>query len=142
MKTFISTRQFAVLNYLCSILLFASPWLFGFAHLSGAAPLISLYMGGIFIFMAVFADNKLGIFRSMPLQMHLVIMMFSGFFLMVSPWLFSSADMVYLPHMIFGIVFIGLSIFTQNSPFLNSPHRAVREAGIRSLDANEGRLMV
>jgi hypothetical protein len=101
-----------------------------------------MYMGGILLLMAMFGDNRLGLFKSLPTQMHLVMLMFCGFFLMVSPWLFSSGDMVYVPHIIFGVVFILLSIFTQNSPFLNSPHRALREAGITSLDANEGRLMV
>lgn len=142
MKTFISTTQFAVINYLGSMALLASPWLFGFAHLSGAASLIPMYMGGVLLFMATFSDTKLGLFKSMPVQMHLVLLMFCGFFLMVSPWLFSSGDMVYVPHMAFGLLFLILSIFTQNSPFLTSPHRAVREAGIRSIDASEGRLMV
>ena|ERR1700712_2826906 len=142
MKTFIPTTQFAVINYLGSIMLFASPWLFGFAHSSGAASLIPMYMGGTLLFLATFGNNKLGLFKSMPLQMHLILLMFCGFFLMVSPWLFSSGDMVYVPHMAFGLLFLILSIFTQNSPFLTSPHRAVREAGMQSIDANEGRLMI
>ncbi|MEO6524083.1 MAG: hypothetical protein ABIN91_20530 [Mucilaginibacter sp.] len=142
MKTFIPTTQFAAADYLGSAALFVSPWVFGFAHSSGAASLIPMYMGGILLLMATFADNKLGLFKSLPNQMHMVILMFSGFFLMVSPWLFNFADVTFLPTLLFGALFMVLSIFTQNSPFLTSPHRAVREAGIQSLDANEGRLMV
>lgn len=142
MKPFIPTTEFAALDYIGSAALFASPWVFGFAHSTGAASLIPMYMGGTFILMAMFADNKFGLFKSLPMQMHLVILMFSGFFLLVSPWIFSFADIVFLPHVIFGAIFILLPIFTQNSPFLTKPRRALREAGIKSVDANEGRLMM
>jgi len=142
MKTFIPTTQFAAMDYVGSILLFASPWLFGFAHLSGAASLIPMYMGGTLLLMALFTDNKLGLFKAIPMQMHLIIMMFCSFFLLVSPFIFSFADKVFLPQVILGLIFIGLSIFTHNSPFLTRPHKALREAGIKSRDANEGRLMI
>lgn len=143
MKTFISTSTFGAIDYVVSVALFVSPWVYGFAHSSGAASLIPMYMGGTLLLMAAFGDNKFGLFKSLPMQMHLVIMMFSGFFLLVSPWVFNFTDIVFLPHVFFGVFLMLISIFTQNSPLLNKkPHRAVREAGIQSLDANEGRLMV
>ena len=142
MKKYVPTTTFAVLDYLASALLYVSPWLFGFAHTNGAASLIPMYMGGTFLLMAVFADNKLGLFKSLPMQLHLIMLLFSGFFLLVSPWLFSFSSQVFLPQALLGLFFILIAIFTQNSPFINSPHLPVREAGIQSLDANEGRLMV
>jgi hypothetical protein len=142
MKTFISTTTFGVIDYLGSALLFASPWMFGFAHASGAASLIPMYMGGILLMMAMFTDNKLGLFKSLPMQLHLVLLMFAGFFLLVSPWIFSYWEKVFLPQVFLGLFFIVIAIFTQKSPFVNKPHRAMGEAGRKSFDAKEGRLMV
>jgi hypothetical protein len=65
-----------------------------------------------------------------------------AFFLAVSPWILSFAHIVFLPQLILGLLFMVLAIFTHNSPFLTKPHKALREAGIKSTDANEGRLMI
>jgi hypothetical protein len=142
MKPFISTTAFGVIDYIGSMALVASPWVFGFSHAIGGASLIPMYMGGTLLLMAIFTNNKLGLFKSIPMQLHLVLLLFSGFFLLVSPWILSFSDLVYWPQVIFGLLFIFISIFTQNSPFLTKPHVPLPEAGITSLDAHEGRLML
>ncbi|BBI59494.1 hypothetical protein HSBAA_08000 [Vreelandella sulfidaeris] len=40
----------------------------------------------------------------------------SGILLLVSPWLFGFADIVYLPHLILGILEIGASLTTEKQP--------------------------
>ncbi len=144
MKTIISTSFYAYLNYIGSILLLLSPWLFGFDELKGgsASIFIPVFTGMSLLTMALFTNNELGVFKAFPMQLHLVITAFSGFFLLTSPWLFDFYAQVYIPHVCLGSFFLLAGIFTANSPFLVRPHHALREAGITSIDANEGRLMV
>lgn len=144
MKTFISTAFYAYLNYICSILLLFSPWLFGFDQLKGgsASMFVPVIIGSSLLIMALFTNNELGVYKAFPMQLHLITTTFAGFFVLVSPWVFNFSSQVYIPHVCLGSFFLLAGIFTSNSPFLNKPHRALREAGIQSTDANEGRLMV
>jgi hypothetical protein len=141
MKPFIPTTFYAVLQYLGSIFLITSPWIFKFGNIGGAL-FIPVIMGVLLLLIAVFSDNKLGMIQIFPMQMNLFLTMFAGFLLMVGPGLYSFAKFVFWPHFISGAVFFVLSIFTQNSPFITKPHKQLREAGITSTDAHEGRLMV
>ncbi|MEJ7827105.1 MAG: SPW repeat protein [Segetibacter sp.] len=40
----------------------------------------------------------------------------SGILLAASPWIFSFADTVYIPHLIFGLLEIGASLMTKTQP--------------------------
>jgi len=85
MKPFISTKFYGFLNYILALTLIASPWLFNFTDVSSAALLMPIYLGWLQLIMAVFADNETGFVKQFPMQMHLVLDVFMGFLLMVSP---------------------------------------------------------
>lgn len=150
MKPFISTTAYGIINYIIAALLLSSrlPETFNLTHFGGAALFIPILMGAFLSYIAIFSDNKVGFIKVFPMQMSLVLAMFAGFLLVVSPWLydFASANTknegVFLPHVIIGAVLLFCSIFTQNSPFLTKPHKPLREAGITSTDSTEGRLTV
>jgi hypothetical protein len=143
MKPFIATSFYAVIQYLGSILLITSPWAFGFIDSgSTAAYYIPVIMGILLLLIAVFSDNKLGIIPVFPMQMNLLLAMFAGFLLIVGPALYSFSSIVFLPHLVFGSLFVLLALFTQNSPFTTPAHEQLKEGGITSTDAHEGRLMV
>ncbi len=142
MKPFIATSFYAVIQYLGSILLITSPWVFNFVDIGGASYFIPVIMGCLLLLIAVFSDNKLGIIKVFPMQMNLFLAMFAGFLLLVGPFLYSFADKVYAPHLCLGALFFLCSLFTTNSPFTTAPHEPLREAGITSTDSHEGRLMI
>ena len=120
----------------------ASPWLFGYVNVSSAALFLPIYIGWLQLIMAIFADNKASFIRQLPMQTDLVIDVFMGFILVISPWLYNFSDKVFLPQLLLGLTLIGFGIFTVKSPFLNKPHHSVPEGQLRSTDSTEGRLSI
>jgi hypothetical protein len=119
MKSFISTKVHGVLDYASAVLMIASPWLFGFEPVGGAALFLPIVLGAIQFIMVIFTRHELGMYKVVPIQLHLIIDMFLGFILLVSPFLYGFYHIVFLPHVIFGLLLIGAGIFTSPSPFLD-----------------------
>jgi len=142
MKPFIPTAVYGVLNYIISITLVASPWLFGLVSISSAALFLPMYIGWLQFIMAVFADNETGFIKRFPLQIHMVLDVLMGFILMVSPWLYNFSTKIFWPELLFGGLLFCLGIFTKNSPFLTMPHRSVPEGQMTSTDSSDGRLSI
>jgi hypothetical protein len=142
MKPFISKTFHGVINYVGAILLMASPWLFNFSELKGAAILVPLYFGWLQLIMAIFSDNPLGFIKVFPMQMHNCLDVFSGSFLLMLPITYGFCSQVFWPHFLLGSLFFLSGIFTVESPFLTRPHRSLPEAGITSIDSHDGRLNV
>jgi|SRR6185437_7655198 len=142
MKPFVPTVFYGVLNYIISLTLILSPWLFGLINISSAAFLIPLYIGWLQLIMAIFVDNETGFVKQFPMQIHLALDVAMGFILMVSPWIYSFSSKIFWPELTFGGLLFLLGIFTKNSPFLTRAHRAAREGQLTSTDSFEGRLNV
>ena len=106
------------MDYVSGILITASPWLFGFAHLGGAPVFIPLVFGVLQLIMVIFTKHELGLIKVIPIQTHLFIDMMTGFYLFVSPFLYEFYPFVVLPHVLLGLFLFGSGIFTQYSPFL------------------------
>jgi hypothetical protein len=125
MKPFISTKFYGYFNYLLAITLIASPWLFGFNNGSSAALLIPIYFGWLQLIMAIFVNNEGGIIKQFPMPTHLVLDVFMGFIIMVSPWLWAFDKEEFLPQFILGLVLFCLGLFTKRSPFSDDSHRSI-----------------
>jgi hypothetical protein len=89
---FIPTKIHGYMDYLMGALLIISPWLFGFAN------------GGI-------AQSP-----TIPMPTHLWLDVGSGALLAISPWLFGFASVVFVPHLIFGLLEIGAGLTTRTVP--------------------------
>jgi hypothetical protein len=111
---FVSTRIHGVADYGLGIVLMASPWLFGFAT-GGPAQWVPIVVGAGVLVMAVFTLNETGLFRVLPMDFHLGVDFWAGALLVVSPWLFNFADVVFLPHLVLGLVEIGTSLTTRKT---------------------------
>ena len=150
MKPFISTTTYGIINYIIAALLLSSrlPETFNLTYYGGAALFIPILMGAFLSYIAIFSDNKVGFIKVFPMQMSLVLAMFAGFLLLVSPWLYDFAGKntnnngVFWPHVIFGAILLFCALFTQGSPLTTKPHEQLPEAGITSTDSLEGRLNV
>jgi hypothetical protein len=142
MKPFIPTAIYGVLNYILSLTLIASPWLFGLVNISSAALLIPIFIGWLQLIMAIFVDNETGFVKQFPMQIHLVLDVAMGFILMVSPWLYTFSSKAFLPELLLGGLLFCMGIFTKKSPFLTKPHHAAPEGQLTSTDSYEGRLNV
>jgi hypothetical protein len=142
MKPFIPTAFYGVLNYILSLTLIASPWLFGYADVSSAALLIPIYFGWLQLIMAIFVDNETGFVKQFPMQMHLVLDVVMGFIIMVSPWLWDFSSKVFLPQLLMGLLLFCMGLFTKKSPFTTKPHHSAPEGIYTSTDSTEGRLSI
>ena len=119
---FIPTRFHGVLDYLAGALLIGSPWLFNFAA-GGTETWVPVTIGIMVLQQTILTDFEAGIIRKIPMQTHLMMDFGIGVILAISPWLFSFADAVYMPHLIFGIFSILASLTTHRvpgAPYLSS----------------------
>jgi hypothetical protein len=109
---FLSTRVHGVMDYIMGILLLASPYLFGFAT-GGVKQWLPMILGLAMLGMSLLTRYEWGAVRVIPMPVHLAIDGLSGALLAVSPWLFGFAGIVYLPHLILGIIELGTSLMTE-----------------------------
>jgi hypothetical protein len=109
---FLSTRVHGIMDYMMGILLLASPYLFGFAT-GGVKQWLPMILGVAMIGMSLLTRYEWGALRVIPMPVHLVIDGLSGALLAVSPWLFGFAGVVFLPHLVLGLIELGTSLMTE-----------------------------
>lgn len=120
---FIPTRIHGIIDYVVGIALIAAPWIFQFDDaLNRAAVWTPIVLGLGTILYSLFTDYELGVMRSIPMRVHLMIDLAAGVILAASPWLFGFADEVYLPHLIVGLAEIGVSLMTRTIPETSRRH--------------------
>lgn len=107
----ISSRTHGILDYTIGVLLIAAPWLLDFAA-GGAETLIPVILGIGTILYSLMTNYEYGAAKIISMKGHLWIDGIAGLFLALSPWLFDFADLVYLPHLIVGLLEIGAALMT------------------------------
>ena len=147
MKPFISTAFYGVVNYILALTLIASPWLFDLVNVSSAALFIPIYIGWLQLIMAIFTNSETGFIKQFPLQIHLVLDVIMGFFLLVSPFLYTFSSKLsgtaWIPAVVLGGLLIFMGNFTKKSPWLTPMHESVPQGGsMTSVDSSEGRLSI
>ncbi len=129
---FISTYAHGAIDYMTGILLLLSPMLFGFEDVGGMAVTIPRILGIASLLMALMTRFELGVFKLIPMGVHLTIDVLSGLLLAASPWLFGFANAVWLPHVVFGLAEVGLAMMTRTVPAaLNTTASGVRPGTLR-----------
>ena len=124
---FIGTKTHGYLDYIVGALLIAAPWLFGFDK-NDAAAYIPVILGISAIVYSLLTDYELGAWPELSMRTHLALDLASGVLLAVSPWLFGFADYVWAPHLIFGLLEIGVALMTQRSPSVERARKHQRHA--------------
>jgi len=112
---FISTRAHGVMDYIVGLLLLVAPYLLGFAD-GSAAQWVPMILGVAIVGMALMTDFELSLVRLIPMPLHLGIDIAGGLLLLASPWLFGFADRIAWPHVIVGILEVGLALTTRTVP--------------------------
>lgn len=112
----ISTRAHGVVDYLVSVILIASPWLFNFSR-GGAETWVPVILGAGAIVYSLLTNYEMGMSKTISMRTHLNMDLVSGIVLASSPWIFGFSEFVYMPHLIFGILEIGASLMTNPVPY-------------------------
>lgn len=108
----IPTRIHGVLDYIIGVALIAAPWLFGFAH-EGAETWIPVVLGAGVILYSLLTNYELGLLKVIPMKVHLGIDVLGGLFLALSPWMFGYASLVWVPHVVVGVIMLGSGLMTE-----------------------------
>jgi hypothetical protein len=58
----------------------------------------------------------MGLLRLVPMRVHLAIDLAAGALLAASPWLFGFADHIAWPHVLFGLLEIGIVLLSRTKP--------------------------
>ena len=111
----IPTRVHGYIDYVYGIVLILAPFIFGFAN-GGAAQWIPIIIGLCALGMALFTDYEVSVKRVIPMSTHIGVDIVAGLFLAVSPWLFGFSDLIWWPHLIFGIAVVGVAAMTSRHP--------------------------
>jgi hypothetical protein len=122
---FLSTKLHGFLDYAVGILLIMSPWLFGFAQ-DGLETILPVMAGTAALIYSIFTDYETGLVKVIPMHVHLILDSAFGAILAASPWLFGFAEYVYLPHLIFGMLEVGVAAITRTIPYVKGESIATR----------------
>ena len=79
---------------------------------------------------SVMTDYELGLIPTLSMRTHLKLDLASGILLAASPWIFGFVRYVYLPHLLFGLFEIAVSLTTEKDPstvgFTKGRHRMIQ----------------
>jgi hypothetical protein len=123
----IPTKTHGYIDYIVGLLLIAAPWLFDF-YKGGAETWVPVILGAGTIVYSLMTDYELGFSRTISMGTHLTVDMVAGLLLAVSPWLFGFAEDIWEPHLIVGILEIGIAFLTKRTPATDSGHMHRRTA--------------
>jgi hypothetical protein len=112
---FIPTRVHGVLDYLTAGVLIAAPSLLEFRK-HGMQTWLPVALGVGTIGYSVLTDYELGLFKIIPMPMHLALDAANGALLAASPWLFGFAEEVSAPHLGLGLFEIAVTASSQSTP--------------------------
>ncbi|MXV50579.1 hypothetical protein GS399_06305 [Pedobacter sp. HMF7647] len=108
---FINTKMHAVLDYLSAMLLMASPWIFNF-HNTPGLKWAAILLGLIILVMSICTEYEAGIFKIVPMPVHLWGDMLLGIFMIALPWILNIAGAPRVLFVTLGIIAILASLFT------------------------------
>jgi len=118
----ISSRAHGVLDYAVGALLILAPYLLGFADDEPARNAAWIVGGGALLY-SLFTAYELSIAKLVPYRVHLGLDVAAGIFLAASPWLMNFADRIVAPHLIVGLLEIGVALMSRPAAAgLDDPH--------------------
>lgn len=109
---FLSTRHHGVLDHLVGASLILMPWLLGFA-VGGPETWVPVIVGAIVIIYSLMTDYEAGRVGVLTMPTHMAFDAAAGVFLAASPWLFGFAGIVWLPHVVLGLLSIVVATSTR-----------------------------
>lgn len=124
---YISTRAHGLADYGIGVLLIIGPYIFGFAT-GGVAQWLPMLLGLAVIVYSMLTRYEWGLLPIIRMPVHIGLDVAGGLLLAVSPWLFGFADVVWVPHIVVGLLEIGAAAATSTRPeLIQAPYVAGNE---------------
>jgi hypothetical protein len=111
----IPTRIHGVLDYLTAGVLIAAPSLLSVRQ-NGMQRWLPVALGAGTIGYSLLTDYELGLFKLIPMSMHLALDAANGALLAASPWLFGFSDEIAAPHVGLGLFEMAVTACSQTTP--------------------------
>ncbi|HSD06236.1 SPW repeat domain-containing protein [Flavobacterium sp.] len=109
----IYTKVHGYLDYVLGFILLLVPSLLQLDS-NSLESLIFYILSILTLFYSILTDYELGVYKVLPMRMHLIADLLAGVFLLTSPWIFGFYHTIYLPHVILGLIEIGIAILTKS----------------------------
>jgi intracellular septation protein A len=110
----LSGKVHGFIDYLCAIVLFASPKLFHFTD-QNIAPMAAMVLGAVILLYSLVTDYELGVIRMMPFSGHLLCDFVAGLALLGSPWHFHIDGNAAVVFVVIGVIQFA-SVFITRRP--------------------------
>ncbi|MBA3881188.1 MAG: SPW repeat protein [Chthoniobacterales bacterium] len=123
-----------IFDYLGGIILLAAPNIFGFADGPTAAVMVPRVIGVIVLLQSICTRYEVGLFKVLPMRVHLMNDYIASLFLAASPWLFgfhNGPKNQWMPHLIVGIAVFVLSLMTRTDTNVTTTGSRVSEPSHR-----------
>jgi hypothetical protein len=118
----LETKIHGYLDYILGALLIGVPWAMNFDR-GGLETWTPVILGITAIVSALITDYEVGVFRGIAVKAHLTMDLLSGALLGISPWLFGFADVVWAPHLVYGMMVMIASLMTKRHPSTKGTQR-------------------
>lgn len=110
----IPTRVHGVLDYVVGgLLIVVGAVFYGTDNAAGLTPII---LGAGTILYSLATAYELGIVKLIPMPVHLGLDFVAGVVLAASPWLLDYADIGWVPHVLVGLMEVGIVLLSQRVP--------------------------
>jgi len=114
----IPTQVHGILDYLVGVVLIIAPWILRFND-GGAAQWVPVILGVTVIVYSLLTRYELGVVGLIPMPIHLWLDVLGGLVLLLSPWLFGFSDVVWVPHVVFGLIEIVVALISKTEPSIH-----------------------
>ena len=111
----IDKKNHGYIDYCMGIILIAAAYLLNFQS-ERTLNIILFVAGSLGLLYSLLTKYKMGVIKIIPINIHLMLDTILGTFLAASPWLFGFADKVFFPHLVLGLIGIGVAVTTSIKP--------------------------
>lgn len=112
----IPTKAHAAMDYLGGLILLIVPlfWL-NDPTTPQAAIWTPVAIGALILVQSMITDFELSLANLIPVTGHLAMDALVGAILLISPWVFGFAEIVWIPHVVIGLALIGAALMTETT---------------------------
>lgn len=116
----ISSRTHGILDYTVSVALILAPQIFNL-DTSTAEGKLPVALGITSLIYSLLTRYELGALKVLPFRTHLALDVMSGLLLALSPWIFGFADRTWAPHLLVGLLEVGVVAMSRREAFVDGP---------------------